>query len=788
MDDKFANVMPSRVTKNDEPVMPKSTHKTSDASNASDVSVPQSHRPSLADDKNVNGMPVSEHPVVQEPVMDASRSPQAVEQPDTSSFFNTDSPSVDVSGREHYSYGEPTPDAMGDMAENMSSDGRMPDAFSNGANRMDGVREGTSGSAEKMSGGSGAEGTSAGGNYTFGGDLPKDGVSNASPNKVFDNLTGDSSPMGGTTGPKTLGEYASNAVKGAGRSVLSFARTLGSLVSSGMTSIATSLGTSVKVVKTAAGVLGITGVVFTGSLFLGIFNEEARIRYEEDDCSVIRDKANSNLDSQMDNYDRTAVAREIYKALASDSVGFTDQFIAGLLANADAESSMNPACYEGMNYEEVKGKQKWDEYTLALVKRYNDHGKTVKLDGYRMPDGHYLPGFGLWQWTKGRAYNLMQFAGSVEQQQTGTITDNDGDGYSDRIYDLDIQLAYLLKENEGRKSDGGVVGMGREGSKTLTPTECAAWFWLTWERGGSGAGHVASAETWYDMITSQGWATDNTYGNSIIQMAQIDLAEAGARGILAAYANTACQELDDSWGLFDNSSVAAAAVSWAVPGLNDNYDRLPAHPEYANTGYSSVAYDRYCTDLYVACHNLVSGGPAYASCDNGGGTAVRASGTDDNIPMGPCSAQFTYLSSSDKWQDLGAFSWAKKDQYQPGDFICGWKYHTLIYVGPDLVAQKWPSLFKATDSNIKYATIESSYHTCGPCLRYLYSDMEKVLINSDGINCGHYHVFRAKGKESDSKRQAKIEAYKAVLATYENGSKPATRVHSNMSSMYSAPK
>lgn len=271
-------------------------------------------------------------------------------------------------------------------------------------------------------------------------------------------------------------------------------------------------------------------------------------------------------------------------------------------------------------------------------------------------------------------------------------------------------------------------------------------------------------------------------------MAQIDLAEAGARGILAAYANTACQDGEEEWNSFDNSSIAACAVSWAVPGLNDNYTNIPAHPEYANTQNSSKPLDRYCTDLYVACHNLVSGGRTYASCDNGAATAIRASGTDDSIPMQDAAAQFTYMSTSDKWQDLGQFSWTNKDAYQPGDVFCAWGIHIGIIVGPDLVAQRWPSLFKPTDSNIKYATIEAS-HTCnGPCLRYLYNGMQNRQKTTWGAWRDYYHVFRAKGKEANSTCKSKVDAYKAVLANYENGSKPATRVHADMSSMYSAPK
>ena len=112
MDDKFANVMPSRITQNDEPVMPKNTHKTSDASNAPDVSVPQQNHPSVVDEQNVGTMPVDEHPVTQDPAMDTPHGSHATaaERPDNASFFNTDSPNVDVPNRDHYSYGEPTSD------------------------------------------------------------------------------------------------------------------------------------------------------------------------------------------------------------------------------------------------------------------------------------------------------------------------------------------------------------------------------------------------------------------------------------------------------------------------------------------------------------------------------------------------------------------------------------------------------------------------------------------------------------------------------------------------------
>ena len=68
-----------------------------------------------------------------------------------------------------------------------------------------------------------------------------------------------------------------------------------------------------------------------------------------------------------------------------------------------------------------------------------------------MYDGKYYPAFGLWQWTGPRTGGLMKFACGGETGSDGELE------ITDEIYNIDKQLAYLIRENQANVNTGAVL-------------------------------------------------------------------------------------------------------------------------------------------------------------------------------------------------------------------------------------------------------------------------------------------------------------------------------------------
>lgn len=198
--------------------------------------------------------------------------------------------------------------------------------------------------------------------------------------------------------------------------------------------------------------------------------------------------------------------------------GFTDEAVLGMILNAEAESNINPGCWEAMQAcfyycdvpiagyaeeaVEVNGVIKykvltapssggsnpggkdvsmasshhrnWNAYVLAMQQWWADVGMSIGLDSYHYTDRNgeqtdeyndmqlYYPGVGLWQWTGPRAYALSEFANLLM-----STTDSNLDTDHDAMYQLNTQLYYVLFENYSASTDKGWKG----GEHDLMPVD-----------------------------------------------------------------------------------------------------------------------------------------------------------------------------------------------------------------------------------------------------------------------------------------------------------------------------
>lgn len=217
-------------------------------------------------------------------------------------------------------------------------------------------------------------------------------------------------------------------------------------------------------------------------------------------------------------------------------------------------------------------------------------------------------------------------------------------------------------------------------------------------------------------------------------------------------------------GSFDNSSIAAAAVSWAwLKGRNSDADvNLTA---LDGTGCPK-AY--LCTSLYCAIHDIVyPGDPYYSSCDRGAGTAVRASGSDDEYPAGNPVAQFDHMRSNPaNWQDMGplASAWSGME---PGDIIVSTSpnpRHIIVFVGPDAVYEKWGSGV----GDATYAVVHASHSANLSSSRGPRCDLDGSFLLSDSTHA--YRVFRCTNEDTDSSDLKKeIDSKSGMLGGLNNG-------------------
>lgn len=292
-------------------------------------------------------------------------------------------------------------------------------------------------------------------------------------------------------------------------------------------------------------------------------------------------------------------------------------------------------------------------------------------------------GIGLGQWTNGRNKMLRRFA-----------TDNGMDWWT-----LDCQMAFLLS-TEGDK--GAAQNWLLSWAEEPDPEQAARDFSSKWEGNThSWQERAKKAASWYVEIKS--WEStgvyDAAYGQSILDMAQ--------QAVNAA-TNKANEKSFESCGYqinADNSNIASAAVAfaWENTGLANN----------DGTALWRCEKDEILGD--TDGHGMEW---KYKSCDRTVATAVRISGADYNYPAGPVTAQKAYLQShTEKWAKI---AWdGNVETLSPGDIMIhceGDSHHTMIYVGNDAIAEKYPDL-KGTG----YCIVDGSLGTRSPACKQFSS-------------------------------------------------------------------
>ena len=213
--------------------------------------------------------------------------------------------------------------------------------------------------------------------------------------------------------------------------------------------------------------------------------------------------------------------------------------------------------------------------------------------------------------------------------------------------------------------------------------------------------HMVKAEPFYILMQTDGWKSNRAYAHSVLGMIDNNRTSSQLRDIWASYVDMGCDPVKEA-----PDGIAECAVSWAWPKGTDWYDW--DNPSFKCCG--SVYGFTKCTSLYAAVKDAVIGDdPHYSSCDRGVCTAVRASGADDDFPVGNSGGQLDYAKdATDKWEALGPVrSQSVLDKLQPGDLLLA-DGHVMVFVGPDIPLEKWPG--GAGDlKTCKYAIVHSSH-------------------------------------------------------------------------------
>jgi hypothetical protein len=401
---------------------------------------------------------------------------------------------------------------------------------------------------------------------------------------------------------------------------------------------------------TAAG-LGAVGAVGGG---LAMINNQGQYDVAVTDCGTVitqsAEKASAAVNTEAITLDNAKKVWSVFKAY-----GLSNEQIAGILGNWSVESGIDPSGFEGIYSEHFQptGPKHTDAYnnmnawTESLFSQYAAQGLGINHGAYKGSDGNYYPGLGLGQWTGGNGEKLIGAAKSVNKNW----------------YDLDFQLAYAL----ATPSPTGIQDYWNKYKKESGSASAMAMsFTHDWE-GNAGMAYAerqAAAEHWLSQMAS--WTEDSAFSASVISMSQ-NLGMVASDGA-ASSALQSCTKAQN----YDNSSAAAAAISYAYETEEESK---------GNNG----------TKLWqTVFQNIFPGDSNYMSCDRTVATALRWSGTDEEIPAGDCPALISYFSSSDKWEKVGLSHDLEEKDLKPGDIIIRSR-HVIMYVGNELVKQKYPN-------------------------------------------------------------------------------------------------
>ena len=434
------------------------------------------------------------------------------------------------------------------------------------------------------------------------------------------------------------------------------------------------------------------------------------------------------------NAEKEVAAKQIYSVF--HSAGFNNASIAGMLGNIDIESGLDPSAIEGIFSEygflgsrKAEALLSLDNYTEnKLFPQYAAQGTSINRDGYKVTndDGQtvYYCGIGLVQWTGGNTYILLKTAETLGKDW----------------YDMDFQLSYMMsdcmyrpgffagwKDNqyEGDNNAGADPALGIDSdpnavaaSWTEAAKNSAVKFAHDYEGNtASDADRKAAAETWYGIIKDWGDDdVDQAYVDSITELAS-------QLGDITTFLDVELAQYRCLNGnIFDNSSLANAAVSFAWPTRTQSY----------NNG----------TNLYQLVHDGIwSWDYTYKACDRCVAMAVLWSGTDDSYPLGTAQ-QLSYILSSSKWELVGMSNSLSMGDLQPGDIFL-LNGHTFVYVGEAAIQAAYAGEAEAGSDSVS-ASLNSRSAACD------HSTGGMITGNGgmDWEGRGAYYVFRCSNPDN----------------------------------------
>lgn len=441
--------------------------------------------------------------------------------------------------------------------------------------------------------------------------------------------------------------------------------------------------------------------------------------YDDDVVVVLMgDCVNQQYDNMGElDADKEALAKFIYSVFRS--YGFNNASIAGMMGNIDIESGLDPSAIEGIFSEygflgtkKAEALLSMTHYTeYILFPKYADNGTSINKDGYKVINSEgktvYYCGMGLVQWTGENAFTLLTAAETLSLDW----------------YDMDFQLAYMMSDCMYRSGffSAWVVDQEEDTGDPEVAKNAAIKFAHEYEGNtGSDDDRMLAAEEWYNVIKD--WDdsyVDESYVDSIVTLAT----ELGSIINFIDVENAQYRCLNGN--IFDNSSLANAAVSFAWPTREQSFNN--------GTNLYQVVHDGIFPTDYV-----------YKACDRCVAMAVMWSGTDDDYPL-VTTNQLRYLSSSSKWEEVGMSNSLSVDELQPGDvFILNG--HTFIYVGESAITAAYTGEAQAGSDSVSASLGERSA-ACD-------SSAGNMINNNGGMDWegrGAYHVFRCVNPDHSTK-------------------------------------
>ena len=481
--------------------------------------------------------------------------------------------------------------------------------------------------------------------------------------------------------------------------------------------------------KKAALVAGSSGLsiltlltMFTGYKNDGVFRDSNPIECQEGHLELPIVALTKKTDMQ-DNVD-------IMYDIFCNNLGYTDEFLVGMLSCMMAESGLNPGIIEetGVDREQIfydragggtEGILDLNPLTDVVLQAYHEYSnasvytyETVKRDGYNCSHDQKGVGLGLIQWTGPRGDALIEGTAMIDQ------------AYS--WYDLPYQCAFLLAEFKINHESLTLNGSWRP--ECLTDEDATEYFFEEFVSGGAfgtaeepGEGWDEEIEKRKEHIEDMREMVDNAKANTMYTkdtMSMIQMLTADTFANVVAEAQDVQYCVNKSYSDTSDIALAAASLSWLEKGeyadeagAYDEIRRAARSPllvndwDYVDTFNNSGSSDREshdlvypngcscggkhdliaCTEYYYYAHLIAypketgEGEPGYfSSCDRGTGTAVRISGADDNFTAGHPGYQLAYALGANSHKDRSdQHNAANQKLWAPSGFLRGCDFYSF---------------------------------------------------------------------------------------------------------------